>query len=152
SFEVHLMVKDVQAAILKWDYPWVKKIIFHSEADIDPREGCRQIRTLKKLSGVAISPQTRVEKVLPYLADVDTILVMMVEPGRNGAPFLPDQLSKVRALRAAAPQANIEVDGGISPDTLKSCAAAGANLFVVGSYLNNREFGARMQTLKQALQ
>ncbi|MCL5435852.1 MAG: hypothetical protein M1275_02125 [Patescibacteria group bacterium] len=41
SFEVHLMVKDVQAAILKWDYPWVKKIIFHSEADIDPREGCR---------------------------------------------------------------------------------------------------------------
>lgn len=152
SFEVHLMVKDAQAAIPKWNYPWVKKLIFHLEANVEPREGCRLIRSLGKSSGIAISPKTPFVKALPYLPDVDTILVMTVEPGRNGAPFLPEMLDKVRALRAAAPDVNIEVDGGVSLKTIKSCVSAGANLFVVGSYLKNGEFASRMQVLKQALQ
>jgi ribulose-phosphate 3-epimerase len=151
SLEVHLMVKDVRLAIEQWNYPWVKKIIFHFESGMSTQTGCRQIRSLGKLPGIAIAPQTPVESVLSSLSDVDTILVMTVEPGRNGAEFLPQMLDKVRMLRAVSPRLNIEVDGGVNLDTLKSCAAAGANLFVVGIYLKNEEFGIRLKALTQIL-
>lgn len=151
EFEVHLMVKEVDSAILKWNFPWVKKLIFHLEAEVDAVRVCRQIRALGKLAGIAISPKTEAFKVLPLLDEVDTILVMTVEPGRNGAPFLPQTLEKVKMLRERALNLDIEVDGGVNPQTLKSCLAAGANLFVVGSFLENGRFRERYQELAQVL-
>ena len=152
SFEIHLMVRGAVDEIAKWNHPWVKKIIFHLEADGDPAASCRQVRDLNKLVGIALSPQTPAKSALPLVHEVDTILVMTVEPGRNGAPFLPGMLAKVRALREAVPELNLEVDGGVNLQTLKSCAAAGANLFVVGSFLKNNKFVENYQQLKQALQ
>jgi ribulose-phosphate 3-epimerase len=84
---------------------------------------------------VAINPATPVEAILAVVDAIDVALVMTVNPGWGGQAFIESCLEKVRRIRAAAPQIDIEVDGGIDPMTLRVAKAAGANVFVSGSYL-----------------
>ncbi len=84
-------------------------------------------------AGVALKPGTPVERVLPLAAHLHMVLVMTVEPGFGGQAFMPDQMPKVRALRAAFPHLNIQVDGGLGPDNIAAAAEAGANVIVAGT-------------------
>lgn len=83
--------------------------------------------------GMAVSPQTRVEDIMPYMERVQAVQVMTVVPGRQGGVFLPDMLEKVRAVRATRPDITIVVDGGVSITTLSLVAESGATVAAVGS-------------------
>ena len=83
------------------------------------------------------------ESLLPYLDQIDLVLVMSVEPGKGGQSFLPDSLPKIQKLHQLKKEHQysykIEVDGGINPNTKKQCEEVGADLFVVGSYITNSQ-------------
>ncbi len=100
-----------------------------------------------------LKPATPVSAVLPYLERVELILVMTVEPGFGGQSFMTDQLDKIRAISALInernPACELEVDGGIGPDTYRACVDAGANVLVAGSAVYGAEdIPARIQLLR----
>lgn len=83
--------------------------------------------------GVAVKPGTAVDVLLPHVGELDLALVMTVEPGFGGQAFMEDMMPKVAALRAAAPELAIQVDGGLSESTIAAAASAGANAIVAGT-------------------
>ena len=83
--------------------------------------------------GIALKPGTAVETVMPFLGDLDMVLIMTVEPGFGGQKFMADQMPKVAAIRAAAPTLDIQVDGGLGESTIQAAAEAGANVIVAGT-------------------
>ena len=83
--------------------------------------------------GLTVSPDTPVEALLKYADQIDLALVMTVYPGKGGQSFIEECMSKVKTLRAAYPNLDIEVDGGVKPKTVDMAAKAGANLIVSGS-------------------
>jgi ribulose-phosphate 3-epimerase len=94
----------------------------------------RRIRRLGCRPGLSLNPHTSVDWVLPFLEDVDLVLIMTIWPGFGGQEFIRSNLSKIRALgRAGHPGLHIEVDGGITPQTAVEVAAAGANTIVAGT-------------------
>jgi ribulose-phosphate 3-epimerase len=137
-YEAHLMVKDPLAWIKKNEdfMPNIDTIIVQSEiASLDTT--LKELAKTKKKMGLALNPETSLASVKKYLSKIDKLLIMTVHPGQYGASFLPEMLDKITEARKAAPNLDIEVDGGISPDTIELCKDAGANQFVVGSYLQN---------------
>ena len=84
-----------------------------------------------------LQPGTSVDVVLPYVEDVDMVLVMTVEPGFGGQKFMQDMMPKVKKLREQFKSLDIEVDGGVGPSTIDACAKAGANMIVSGSAITS---------------
>ena len=145
-FEAHLMVETPENQFEPFAAAGCHRIIFHAEAT---KHSYRLAQTLKALgvqAGVAINPGTPVEAVESILEVVDMVLVMTVNPGWGGQTFLSSTLEKTKRLRELKPDLLIEVDGGIDPVTLPIARAAGANVFVVGSYL------AKAASLSEATQ
>ena len=97
----------------------------------------RDIRAAGARAGVAVKPGTAISDIADLLPGIDMILVMTVEPGFGGQSFMAEMLPKIREARRMADAADvdiwIQVDGGIGPDTIEQCAAAGADVFVAGS-------------------
>ncbi|GBN81936.1 Ribulose-phosphate 3-epimerase [Araneus ventricosus] len=89
--------------------------------------------------GVGLKPGTPVEVVVPYIEHVDLVLIMTVEPGFGGQKFMENMMSKVQYLRTAYQNLDIEVDGGVGPNTIAKCAEAGANLIVSGTAITASE-------------
>ena len=137
KYESHLMIKTPESWINKHSKK-VHTIIFHIESCKTSHE-IRKIISLIKMDkrkvGIAINPKTPTTKIKPFLKEVDMILVMTVNPGKYGSKFLPATLKKVKDLRKDNPKLKIEVDGGINDKTISLASKAGANQFVVGSYL-----------------
>lgn len=132
DYEAHLMVQDPFAWIHEHN---ADSFIIHYESKVHLHELIKLIRKKKSSVGLAINPKTPVESVSQYLDHIDMVLVMTVQPGAYGGRFLKQTLNKVAFLREKSPGLAIEVDGGITPETLPICKKAGANRFVVGSYL-----------------
>ena len=105
----------------------------HGDDPLDAAEMCKLIRENGMQVGVSIKPGTGVEVLAGIIELVDMVLVMTVEPGFGGQKFQPAMMSKVLALRTQYPNLDIQVDGGLSPETVDAAAAAGANLIVAGS-------------------
>jgi ribulose-phosphate 3-epimerase len=113
---------------------------FHVEAPDYPAGVIEYVKKRGKRVGMAINPDTPVERLAPYRANLDLILVMSVFPGFGGQSFIRDVLAKARAIRYDwGFTGDIEIDGGIAPDTIADAAAAGCNVFVAGSAI----FGAK---------
>jgi ribulose-phosphate 3-epimerase len=91
------------------------------------------IRTAGMKVGIVIKPKTPVESVFDYVEKVDLVLIMTVEPGFSGQAFMPDMMPKVKILRQKYPNLNIQVDGGLSPETVHDAAQVGANIIVAAS-------------------
>ena len=115
-------------------------IIFHVEAVADEQAAvdvAQSIRELGVRAAFSIKPGTAIEPWLDKLHHFDEVLVMSVEPGFGGQKFMPEMLEKVRVLRQSIDEQGldtvIEIDGGISPDTIAQAAAAGCDAFVAGS-------------------
>jgi len=151
DFELHFMTDLVSGKLPLWNYSWVKKVIFHAEAHGDIKSTIAEIKAMGKQAWLAINPGTSVKAIVPFLHDLDGVQVMTINPGQMGTPFLPETIEKIAELVAIRPQLAVEVDGGINPETIKRAAAAGASSFVVGSYLKNDEFQARLGDLKKSL-
>ncbi len=137
EFDVHLMIADPIRFIGDFRKAGADSITFHLEAAPDPAAVIAAIREAGCKAAVSLKPATPAEAVFPYLADVDMVLVMTVEPGFGGQKFMPDMLPKIRTIRRACLRlgldTDIQVDGGIDPQTVSAAAAAGANVLVAGS-------------------
>lgn len=134
-FEAHLMTETPEAHFEAFAEAGANLIIFHAEATVHAHRLIGQLKLLGVRPGIAINPATPVRAIEEVLHDVDLALVMTVNPGWGGQEFIGKALDKVRAIREAHPDLDIEVDGGIDPKTIGRACAAGANVFVSGSYL-----------------
>ncbi len=134
AYEAHLMVRDPDKWIESFG-EMMDTIIAHFESPITTPGTFKQIKKIGKKAAMALNPETEIEKIADYLDFLDQILIMTVNPGFYGSPFLPEVLTKITKLRQMKPELDIEVDGGIKPDTIGMVDQAGANLFVSGSYL-----------------
>jgi len=133
-FEAHLMINNPMEWINK-NWKKIDMALIHFESCKNHMEIIKTVKKLGRKVGFALNPETPVEKVREYLNDIDQILVMTVNPGFYGSSFLPETLGKIREIRRMKPDLNIEVDGGINPDTIRRVHDAGANMFVSGSYI-----------------
>ncbi|HLS24854.1 MAG TPA: ribulose-phosphate 3-epimerase [Beutenbergiaceae bacterium] len=135
--DVHLMIEDPDTWAPQFAEAGAATVTFHAEAATAPIRLARTLREAGARAGIALNPTTDVEPYLEFLPEFDQVLVMTVEPGFGGQPFLAGALPKVRRIRAASTAAGldtwIQVDGGISRDTIAQAAEAGANVFVAGS-------------------
>jgi ribulose-phosphate 3-epimerase len=135
--EVHLMIEEPELSLADYPKLGADVVTVHVEALADPRRALETIAGLGARAHLAISPQTPVERIEPYLDACDGVLVMSVEPGFGGQQFNPvalEKLSRLAAVRSARGGTfRLGVDGGISTDTVGPVAAAGAELIVAGS-------------------
>ena len=136
KYEAHLMMRDPQGWFVK-NHRIISSVIIHYESKAHIHDFIKLAKKYKKQFGIAINPETPSEDIAQYLKRIDNVLVMAVHPGKYGSPFLPSVLNKIKYLRELNKKINIEVDGGITPETMRLCKRAGANQFVVGSFLQN---------------
>lgn len=153
--DVHLMIVEPGRYAGRFCDAGADIVTLHVEADTEENllSTIDVIHAKGKRAGVVLKPATPVSAVLPYLERVELILVMTVEPGFGGQSFMTDQLDKIRAIRALInernPACELEVDGGIGPDTYRACVDAGANVLVAGSAVYGAEdIPARIQLLR----
>ncbi|XP_055338407.1 ribulose-phosphate 3-epimerase-like [Paramacrobiotus metropolitanus] len=132
-FDMHMMVENPDKFVKDMSDAGADQFVFHYEATKDPQTTIRKIREAGMKVGIAVKPKTAVDVVFPYIEEVDLVLVMTVEPGAGGQKFMQDMMPKVQTLRRKFKELDIEVDGGVSPDTIHHCAEAGANLIVSGT-------------------
>jgi ribulose-phosphate 3-epimerase len=135
TLDVHLMIAPCDPYLEAFAKAGSDIITVHVEAGPHIHRSLQAIRALGKKAGVTMNPGTS-ETAIEHVIDlVDLILVMSVNPGFGGQKFIPDALSKVRNVRAlvGARPIDIEIDGGITPETAAQAARAGANAFVAGS-------------------
>jgi ribulose-phosphate 3-epimerase len=135
--DCHLMIEDPDRWAPAYAEAGAGSVTFHVEAAADPRRLARTLRDAGARAGMALKPGTPWAPYEELLPDLDMVLVMTVEPGFGGQVFLADQMPKVRAVRESVRRFGgsvwIQVDGGVSADTIEQCAEAGADVFVAGS-------------------
>ncbi len=135
--DCHLMIEDPDRWAPDYAEAGAGSVTFHVEAATDPVRVARSIRAAGARASMAVKPGTPFAPYEDLLAELDMVLVMTVEPGFGGQSFMADQLDKVRAVREATRRHGgdiwVQVDGGVSGDTIAACAEAGADVFVAGS-------------------
>lgn len=157
--DVHLMITDPQRYLEAFVNAGADHISFHVEAVSDPRPLATWLQERDIGVGLALNPETPVERVLDFLPCFDLILVMTVRPGFGGQSFLPETLSKVRRVRQDALTGrspdhplDIQVDGGIDSQSARLARDAGANVFVAGSSVfTGGDFGEAVRALRKSL-
>ena len=137
--DVHLMITRPVRYVEEFCDAGADLVTVHVEADTEENihAAIDKIHAKGKRAGVVLKPKTPAQAVLPFLEKVELILVMTVEPGFGGQSFMADQMEKVSAIRKMIdgknPACELEVDGGVAPDTRDTCVQAGANVLVAGS-------------------
>ncbi len=135
--DVHLMISEPEKYIEDFAKAGSDIITVHAEVEADLAGLVAQIKATGKKAGVSVKPKTPASVLKDVIADLDMVLVMTVEPGFGGQSFMEDQLPKIAELRAmitaAGKDIDLEVDGGITPETKKLVIEAGANALVAGS-------------------
>ena len=136
--DTHLMIQNPDELAIDYAKAGSASVTFHFEASHNPRETIKALRDAGVRVGLAVKPQTSFEEVSNLLNEIDMILVMTVEPGFGGQKFMKDQLPKIREIRDAIAKIPnlkpwLQVDGGITLETITLAAKAGADTFVAGS-------------------
>jgi len=151
--DTHLMISEPDEYLERFAKAGSSVLSIHIEARPDPRATLKAIRDLGVKAGLVLNPPTPFAAVEPYLGSIDLLLVMSVNPGFSGQSFIPDVLSKVqqardwRAEHGAAFE--IEMDGGINPDTVKSAWDAGTDVVVAGAaVMRQADYAAAIAKLK----
>lgn len=135
NVEIHLMEDRPEERVEAWLIQPVKRIIVHYEVTHDLDFILSQCRQEKIEVGLSVASHTSWRCLKPFTDTVDLLQVLAVQAGRPGQEFEHHNLSKIKQLRAFAPQAIIEVDGGITPEVGDKCREAGANILVAASYI-----------------
>ncbi len=149
-FDVHLMITEPERYLDRFIDAGADIVTFHAEATNDIQKCIDIIKARGIKAGIAISPKTPASVVLPYLEQVDMVLCMTVEPGYGGQTYMSDIEDKVRAIREAAPDIDIQVDGGISAQNIKAPINAGANVIVAGSAVFSGDIESNVKELTRA--
>lgn len=143
--DVHLMIEKPERYVADFVKAGADILTVHVEASADPAAVLAQIRTLGAKAGLTLRPRTPLSAVLPFLEQVDLLLVMTVEPGFGGQKFMLEQVEKIETLRAEIDRRQlsvwIEVDGGVSAATLAHCKAA--DVLVAGNAVFNHPQGLK---------
>ena len=155
-FDVHLMITNPEDFIEKFAKVGADAITFHIECTDDPKALIDKIHSLGKKAGIAIHPDTPVEKVFPYLDDLEIVLVMSVIPGLGGQKFMEAAPSRMKAIREEIDRIGsktiLSVDGGIHTQTIDTAVKAGARLLVAGSAVFDApDHGKAIEDLKCAV-
>lgn len=136
-FDVHLMIVNPEKYADRFIDAGADIVTFHYEAAEDSAALLDAIRARGVKAAISVKPATPAEAIFPLLDKCDMVLVMTVEPGYGGQSFMPDMMPKVKAIRDEITRrgldVDIQVDGGINPETAKVAVAAGANVLVAGS-------------------
>lgn len=136
-FDTHLMISHPLQYVKPFSDAGADLLTFHVEAEDDPAAVIRAIREQGVSVGISVKPKTPASAIVPYLKDVDMVLVMTVEPGFGGQSFMADMIPKVaelhELLRTHNPACRIQVDGGIDAKTAPGIIAAGASILVAGT-------------------
>jgi len=142
-FDVHLMITNPLDFIRPFAAAGADLITIHIETVEDPKSAIRKIHDLGVKAGISIHPDTDIQAIFPYLADIDLVLIMSVYPGFGGQSFMTASLDRIHAVREELDRigssALISVDGGISEKTAPAVIAAGATLLVAGSSVFGKE-------------
>ena len=143
--DVHLMIDRPVRYVEQFCDAGADIVTCHVEADTEENihEALRKIHAKGKKAGVVVKPKTSASAVLPFIDEVEMILVMTVEPGFGGQKFMADMMPKLQTIRgyidAMNPACELEVDGGVDPTTCKVCINNGANVLVAGSAVYKAE-------------
>jgi ribulose-phosphate 3-epimerase len=149
--DAHLMVTDVDTLAIEYAIAGSASVTIHAEAALDIQKTLREIRSHGARAGLAVKPGTPIEGYLEFSDLVDMFLIMTVEPGFGGQKFMEEMMGKVRATRKAIGDRAIwlQVDGGISIETIGIAREAGADTFVAGSAVfNSPEPAAMVEMLR----
>jgi ribulose-phosphate 3-epimerase len=137
--DAHLMVEDVDTLAIEYAIAGSGSVTIHAEAAVDISKTLRGVRSHGARAGLAVKPGTLIEGYLEFSDLVDMFLIMTVEPGFGGQKFIAEMMEKVRLTRKSIGDRPIwlQVDGGISMDTIAMAREAGADTFVAGSAVFN---------------
>src|SRR5262245_52003349 len=134
--DVHLMIVEPERYVDEFARAGADSISVHLEASPHLHRTIQHIKGLGKRASVALNPHTSIDGLDVVLPDLDMVLLMSVNPGFGGQRFIGSVVPKIAALRAEIERrglaTEIEVDGGVAPDTVAEVARAGANVFVAG--------------------
>ena len=135
--DVHLMVQEPIRYVEAFQKAGADYVTVHLEACEDVKTTLDKIHACGMKAGLAVNPETDVKELVPYLEDVEMILIMSVYPGFGGQKFIPESLDKIREVRAMLNEKNLETDiqadGGIYVENVREVLDAGANVIVAGS-------------------
>ena len=135
--DAHLMVQEPIRYVEAFQKAGADYVTVHLEACEDVKTTLDKIHACGMKAGLAVNPETDVKELVPYLEDVEMILIMSVHPGFGGQKFIPESLDKIRAVRTMLNEKNldtdIQVDGGIYMENVREVLDAGANVIVAGS-------------------
>lgn len=135
--DAHLMVQEPIRYVEAFQKAGADCVTVHLEACEDVKTTLDKIHACGMKAGLAVNPETDVKELVPYLEDVEMILIMSVQPGFGGQKFIPESLDKIREVRAMLNEKNLEtdiqVDGGIYVENVREVLDAGANVIVAGS-------------------
>ena len=154
TFDVHLMIDPAQPYLEDYAKAGADIITVHVEADKHLDRSLQVIKSLGKKAGVSLNPSTPASAIEYVMDAVDLILVMSVNPGFGGQSFIESQIEKIRTVRSMIGSRDIEleVDGGITPETIKACADAGADVFVAGSAVfKGDDYAATIGSLRSSV-
>lgn len=153
DFDVHLMIDKPERYIDKFLKIGCQWLSFHIEATDCPKKIISEIKNAGCKAAIAMKPNTPIEKIFPYLKDLDMVLIMSVEPGFSGQKFISKVLLKISELRKHPDCPDfIEVDGGINGESLIKTANAGANIFVAGSYIfKSKQISKKIEDIRNVL-
>ncbi len=138
-FDCHLMIENPDLFIPEFVKAGADLITVHEEACLDLNKTLNLIKSFNIKAGVVIKPETPVKNIKHVLSICDIVLVMSVDPGFGGQPFIESSTDKIKSLRTLREVHNdhylIEVDGGVNAETAKKCKESGADIVVAGSYI-----------------
>lgn len=140
--DVHLMIENPDQYIEAFAKAGADYITVHVEACRHLHRTIQSIKSFGIKAGVVLNPATPVETIQHVIGDIDMVLLMSVNPGFGGQKFIPEVLPKIRKVKELAEQKGaeieIEIDGGVNPETAKDCIEAGATVLVAGSAVYNQ--------------
>jgi ribulose-phosphate 3-epimerase len=144
--DAHLMINDVDRIALDYARAGAGSVTIHIEAAQNPLQTLKSLRKLGSRAGMALKPGTEIELYADLLDEIDMLLIMTVEPGFGGQKFMANMMDKVRRSKALIGDRPvwIQVDGGVSLDTIAIAREAGADTFVAGSAVFNSPEPAEM--------
>lgn len=150
-FDVHLMVEKPEHLIDKTAEAGADMITVHMEASSRVADCVSRIHALGKKAGISLKPHTPVSTLIPFIPEIDLVLVMSVEPGKGGQTFQAQALEKIIALKEliGRKKVQISVDGGINSETAEACRFAGANILVAGTAVfGQKNYAKAIEALK----
>ena len=152
--DLHLMVVNPFKYLRKLKRCNINYFTFHCELNINKNKLIKKIKNKNIKVGMALNPETSIDNVIPFLSDIDLVLLMSVNPGQGGQEFIDNTLDKIKALKDIINKNNynvlISVDGGINDINISKIKKAGSDIVVVGSYItNNDDYQKKISKLKE---